>query len=85
MGYDSQLDAISYINGTAQDNDDSPVVLAQVSDEEEAFEVPEAELDELISEVRAVQTPKKRRRSSSSTSAKSLAMSTVAEAVATEV
>ena len=85
MGYDSQLDAISYINGTAQDNDDSPVVLAHVSDEEEAFEVPEAELDELISEVRAVQTPKKRRRSSSSTSAKSLAMSTVAEAVATEV
>ena len=64
MGYDSMLDAISHTNGTAQDNDDSAVIEAQVSTEEEPFEVPESELDELIDEIKAVKLPSRRKRSS---------------------
>jgi len=64
MGYDDMLDAISHTNGTAQDNDDSPVIEAQVSTEDDAFEVPEEELDELIDEIKATKLPPRRRRSS---------------------
>ncbi|WP_186543756.1 hypothetical protein [Synechococcus sp. ROS8604] len=64
MGYDDMLDAISHTNGTAQDNDDSPVIEAQLSKEEEPFEVRPEDLDELIEEVKAIKLPSKRRRSS---------------------
>ena len=58
LGYDQKLDIISYVNGTSQDNDNSPVVEAQVEVEEEPFEVQPAELDELLEEIKA---PKRRR------------------------
>jgi hypothetical protein len=64
MGYDSMLDAISHTNGTAQDNEDSPVIEAQVSTEEEPFEVRPEDLDELIDEVKAIKLPSRRKRSS---------------------
>jgi hypothetical protein len=73
MGYDDMLDAISHTNGTAQDNEDSPVIEAQVTTEAEPFEVPESELDELIDEIKAEKLPAKRKRS------------TVAEALETTV
>ena len=59
LGYDNKLDIISYINNTAQDNDESPVVEAQVVSDEEPFEVPSEELTELLEEI---QQPKRRRR-----------------------
>ena len=52
LGYDDKLDIISYVNGTAQDNDQSPVVEAQVEVEEESFEIPPEEIDELLDEIR---------------------------------
>ena len=61
LGYDEKLDIISYVNVTSQDNDNSPVVEAQVEVEEEPFEVQPAELDELLEEIKA---PKRRRRKS---------------------
>ena len=61
LGYDEKLDIISYVNGTSQDNDNSPVVEAQVEMEEEPFEVQPEELDELLEEIKA---PKRRRRKS---------------------
>ena len=61
LGYDQKLDIISYVNGTSQDNDNSPVVEAQVEVEEEPFEVQPEELDELLEEIKA---PKRRRRKS---------------------
>ena len=64
MGYDDMLDAISHTNGTAQDNEDSAVIEAQVSPTDDAFEVPDSELDELIDEIKAVKLPAKRKRSS---------------------
>ena len=62
LGYDDKLDAISYINGTAQDNEDSPVIEAQVETEEVPFEVPAEEIDELLDEIRK---PKRVRRKTS--------------------
>ena len=59
LGYDDKLDIISFVNGTAQDNDQSPVVEAQVEVDEEPFEVPAEELDALLDEIK---TPKRRRR-----------------------
>ena len=68
MGYDDMLDAICHTNGTAQDNEDSAMIEAQVSIEEEPFEVrPEdldEDLDELIDEVKAIKLPPRRKRSS---------------------
>ena len=52
LGYDERLDIISYVNGTSQDNEGSPVVEAQVQVEEEPFEVPAEEIDELLDEIR---------------------------------
>ena len=52
LGYDDKLDIISYVNGTSQDNEQSPVVEAQVQVEEEPFEVPPEEIDELLEEIR---------------------------------
>ena len=62
LTYDICLDVISYVNGTSQDNEDSPVVEAQVSAEEEPFEVHVEELDELLEDIR---TPTRKRRKSS--------------------
>ena len=60
LGYDDKLDIISYVNSTSQDNDQSPVIEAQVQQEEdEPFEVPAEELDELLD---AIRQPKKARR-----------------------
>jgi len=59
LGYDDKLDIISYVNGTSQDNEQSPVVEAQVEVEEEPFEVPSEEIDELLDEIRK---PKRVRR-----------------------
>ena len=64
MGYDDMLDTISHTNGTSQNNEDSPVIEAQVSTEEDPFENPEEELVELIDEIKAVNLPTKRKRSS---------------------
>ena len=64
LGYDERLDLISYVNGTSQDNEGSPVVEAQVQVEEEPFEVPVEELDELLDEIRK---PKRSRRKASAT------------------
>ena len=59
--YDELLDAISWANGTAQTVEDSGVIEAQVSKDEEAFDTPPEELDQLLAEI---QQPKKRRRKS---------------------
>lgn len=64
LGYDERLDLISYVNGTSQDNEDNPVVEAQVQVEEETFEVPAEEIDELLDEIRK---PKRSRRKASAT------------------
>ena len=52
--FDDNLDCISYINGTANDNEDYPVIDAHVQDvqEEQPFEVPAEEIDELLNEIR---------------------------------
>ena len=54
LGYDDKLDIISWVNGTAQDNEQSPVIEAQVEQhqEEEPFEVPPEEIDQLLDEIR---------------------------------
>ena len=65
LGYDERLDLISYVNGTSQDNEDNPVVEAQVQVEEEPFEVPAEEIDELLDEIRK---PKRSRRKASASS-----------------
>jgi hypothetical protein len=62
MGYDDMLDAISHTNGTAQDNDCSEIVEAQVSLDEDAFD-PGEDLDELIDEIKSTKLPAKRKRS----------------------
>ena len=64
LGYDERLDLISYVNGTSQDNEDNPVVEAKVQVEEEPFEVPAEEIDELLDEIRK---PKRSRRKASAT------------------
>ena len=64
LGYDERLNIISYVNGTSQDNEDSPVVEAQVQVEEEPFEVPAEEIEELLDEIRK---PKRSRRKASAT------------------
>ena len=64
LGYDERLDIISYVNGTSQDNEDNPVVEAQVQVEEEPFEVPAEEIDELLDEIRK---PKRSSRKASAT------------------
>ena len=68
LGYDDKLDIISYVNGTAQDNQDSSVVEVQVVEEkvEQPFEVPAEEIDELLEEIRK---PKRSRRKSHKTEA----------------
>ena len=53
MTYDSMLDAISWANGTAQDNEDSPQVTEQVDQEEQPFEVPPEELDQLLDQIKS--------------------------------
>ena len=53
MGYDDMLDAISWANGTAQDNEDSPQVTEQVDQEEQPFEVPPEELDQLLDQIKS--------------------------------
>ena len=70
LGYDDKLDAISWVNGTAQDNQDSPVIAAQVEEvqEDQPFEVPPEEIDELLDEIRK---PKRCRRKSSASAASS--------------
>ena len=62
LTYDDCLDIISYVNGSSQNNEDSPVVEAQLTSEEEHFEVPAEELDELFEEIR--QSRRARRKSS---------------------
>ncbi len=52
LGYDDKLDIISYVNGTSQDNEQSPVLEAQVEVEEDPFEIPPEEIDELLDEIR---------------------------------
>ena len=54
-------DIISYVNGTSQDNDNSPVVEAQVEVEDEPFEFQPEELDKLLEEIKV---PKRKRRKS---------------------
>ena len=61
LGYDEKLDIISNVNGTSQDNDNSPVVEAQVEVEDEPFEFQPQELDKLLEEIKV---PKIRRRKS---------------------
>ena len=62
MGYDSMLDAISHTNGTAQDNDNSEIVEAQVSVDQDAFD-PGQDLDELLDEIKSIKLPARRKRS----------------------
>ena len=62
LTYDICLDVISYVYGTSQDNEDSPVLAAQVTAEEEPFEVPSEELDKLLEEIKQ---PRRARRKSS--------------------
>ena len=64
LGYDERLHLISYVNGTSQDNEDNLVVEAQVQVEEEPFEVPAEEIDELLDEIRK---PKRSRRKARAT------------------
>ncbi|MDC3010986.1 hypothetical protein OAZ24_01985 [Synechococcus sp. AH-736-G21] len=64
LRYDERLDFISFVNGTSQDNEGSPVVEAQVQVGDEPFEVPAEELDELLDEIRK---PKRSRRKTSAT------------------
>lgn len=52
LGYDDKLDVISYVNGISQDNELSPVLEAQVEVEEDPFEVPAEEIDQLLEEIR---------------------------------
>ena len=70
LGYDDKLDCISWVNGTAQDNEASPVVEAQVQVEDEPFEVPAEELDELLDEIRK---PMRSRRKASATKEQAIA------------
>ena len=70
LGYDERLDLISYVNGTSQDNEDNPVVEAQVQVEEEPFEVPAEEIDELLDEIRK---PKRSRPKASATKEQAIA------------
>jgi hypothetical protein len=63
LSYDQVLDAISWANGTAQQTEESGVIEAQVTPDEVPFEVPPAELDAVLEDIRA---PKKRRRKSAS-------------------
>ena len=62
MGYDSMLDAISHTNGTAQDNDGSEIVEAQVSIDQDAFD-PGEDLDQLLDEIKSIKLPARRKRS----------------------
>lgn len=66
LTYDQCLDVISYVNGSAQDNEDSPTVQAQVTTDAEPFEVAPEELDQLLEEIK---TPQRKRRKSSATTA----------------
>ena len=50
------LDAISHTNGTAQDNEDSAVIEAQVSIEEEPFEGRPEDLDKRSLVAEALET-----------------------------
>ena len=70
LGYDDKLDIISYVNGTSHDNEQSPVVEAQVQVEEEPFEVPPEEIDELLEEIRK---PKRARRKATAAKAEATA------------
>ncbi|ABB35166.1 hypothetical protein [Synechococcus sp. CC9605] len=70
LGYDERLNIISYVNGTSQDNEDSPFVEAQVQVEEESFEVPAEEIEELLDEIRK---PKRSRRKASATKEQAIA------------
>ena len=61
LGYDECLDVITYVNKQAQENPESETVTEQVDAEEEPFEVPAEELDQLLDEIKA---PKRKRRKS---------------------
>ena len=50
---DCMLDAISWANGTAQDNQDSPQVTEQMDQDEQPFEVPPEELDQLFDQIKS--------------------------------
>ena len=69
LGYDDKLDIISYVNGTSQDNEQSPVVEAQVEVEEEPFEVPPEEIEELLDEIRRTKRTKQKSKALSNTRA----------------
>ena len=47
------LDAISWANGTAQDNQDSPQVTEPMDQDEQPFEVPPEELDQLLDQIKS--------------------------------
>ena len=64
--YDQILDAISWTNGTAQTVEDSGVIEAQVTPDEEPFDVAPEELDEVLESIR--QPTKRRSKSSKSQS-----------------
>ena len=61
LGYDECLDVITYVNRQAQENPESETVTEQTDAEEEPFEVPAEELDQLLDEIKA---PKRKRRKS---------------------
>ena len=53
MSYESMFDAISWANGNTQDNEDSAAVTEQVDTEEQPFEVPPEELDQLLDSIKS--------------------------------
>ena len=61
LGYDESLDVITYVNRQAQENPESEIVAEQTDTEEEPFEVPAEELDQLLEEIKS---PKRKRRKS---------------------
>lgn len=65
LGYDDILDCISWANNTAQSNEESGVIEANVTPDEPAFETAPEELDSLLEEIK--QPTRRRRKSSAST------------------
>ena len=61
LGYDESLDVITYVNRQAQENPESEAVAEQTDAEEQPFEVPAEELDQLLEEIKS---PKRKRRKS---------------------
>jgi hypothetical protein len=63
LTYDQLLDCISWANNTAQSVEDSGVIEAQVEPDDEPFDTPPDELDQVLEDIRS---PKQRRRKSAS-------------------